>query len=212
MVGALYHHYGTKGSPYVAVAWRLAAPGRAVENGVGFSVAVALDADDGIVIIDEVAVRNVSQPVGHLCALSRAALCREGIRHSVVAHHRGVDEKSVKVRAGESIGEHQGIVEGKAHRRQTAADGHLAVRELLRGLEQRTGESRDVADHKLIASRGKTVNTRHAIAGIDIANETGILYLLQFVHDGKIHQRLCIRGNIRLERYERRQDMVQKQR
>ena len=169
----------------IAVAGGLATPGAAIYIRCAID-----DADDGVVIIHQVAARQVPEPHAYLGALACAALGDERIAIAVLSDKRGVDKQGVLLAGGKGVGQHQGIVEAIAAHVVVAIEGTATYCKVVVGNEQAAALLLNILDDKLVAAVGAAVYDDVTVACVK-GMYAGTLLLgdgLQTIVDGKLEQ------------------------
>ena len=151
-----------------------------------------MDANDGVVIVDEFAALYVLQPERSMRALAGTALGSKRESPVAIAYARGMDQQCLAPGSGKGESEHQCIVQSEGAHRPVAVQRTLALAELIAADEQAALTVEHVFDDVLIASVGQAIDGCVAIARVEVADELAVFGWSQCVVNRQREEQFAI--------------------
>ena len=162
----LQPHDGAHGYRLVLIARRLTAPGGAVDYD---PVAFGVEADGGVVIVEQFRVRQVGEPLAGMRAFAGAALPQKQMSPSVCHCDRGVNQEDVVERTGESVGNHQGIAQSKGAAGIVAVQADLDTVKPSSRAHGTGGDVAHIADQYQVTALRPCIDTMADAAAVELS-------------------------------------------
>ena len=162
----LQPHDGAHGYRLVLIARRLTAPGGAVDYD---PVAFGVEADGGVVIIEQFRVRQVGEPLAGMRAFAGAALPQKQMSPSVCHCDRGMNQEDVVERTGESVGNHQGIAQSKGAAGIVAVQADLDTVKPGSRAHGTGGDIAHIADQYQVTALRPCIDTMADAAAVELS-------------------------------------------